>query len=697
MRDLLEAREKRRLESLRVQRSILKSKSCDLGLAGALLRGGASHSKPGKGASQSQSQSQSLTSTATEAGSSLSDELSSGTDKYSATLERLNKYKRRDKASSKSRSLKEEWYNEQKHLQSSARNIVGDLCSVLEVMILHDPSDSDVLGMIDVRNAVEDRATQDKEALREHLGDIKEFVLGNANGRRKTGVVVTAEYGDGVQRTKTSKATRHVEDSIVADVLMQVRTGTSERWTSLEKEEGVLVAQVVAEHLAISKMLRNDRRDVQNNHIAINLARHEDDDCEVLLAIEEWYGKLAAMDEAHEKNCRVIDQERNKITAEYQDEVFAKGEGSEEAHSKSEETSSSNCDRDNPETDQEVGPDNVRSSVAGLSGPWNQEEHMAFVKVFRRSNSVGSSRGTLLTQWQALLPQKNRRELLRHEKWYRQCRSLADKKKLVTCTYEMGRVKMLAEACEAIESLRLSRIKAREEERARQYQEESRRLLHEHLMILKAEKQQEAEKRKVEEALEEEMRSQQEKSLMEHWLKEQERKKSLVIEFQRLRAEAIAKQKIHDEALLKKQQDEIRRLVESNRENVEGRELVRLDKEREKQQKVREKEEEEAKRLEILANLAMTVPYWDAIENATSQLDHVTAAVKAQEWQQPEEMSRGFLALNGFGDKKIIRDARFRLAEALRGAGIAQSKVAADVVREFHPRPQLAIMGIIFK
>ena len=93
--------------------------------------------------------------------------------------------------------------------------------------------------------------------------------------------------------------------------------------------------------------------------------------------------------------------------------------------------------------------------------------------------------------------------------------------------------------------------------------------------------------------------------------------------------------------------------------------------------------------------LASTVPYWDAVKNATSQLDHVTAAVKAQEWVPPEEVTRGFLSSYGFCDKKVVRDTRFRLAEALREAGIARSKVAAEVVQKFHQRPHLAIHGVL--
>jgi hypothetical protein len=697
MKDLLLAREKRRLESLRVQKNILKSNSCALDLDSRFNEGGTNKS-------ESSSKTQSLGSHATmnSEGNALSVELSSGTEKYTATLGRLAKYNKLKKASSQSRKVKEEWINEQKHLDSCEGSIMGDLCSILEVMVLYDPSDSDVVGMLAMKNAMEDRATHEQMVVQEHVSDIKNLILDSRKMKRKKEATLTQSDND-VGRSIISTV-EHAEDSILANALLELRTGMSQQWTSLEKDESALAVQVASDYLNVSRMLKNDRRDLQNNCISLNLACRDDDDSEVLLAIEEWYAKIASVDQAHEETCRIIDGKRKRITTEYQNEI------SQVRESKSNDVSFTSGDMRNhrhelltvesedcPEFEHDVANEEGENTVTAFPGSWNREDHLAFVKVIRRCNSVGSSRGTLLGQWQALLPQKSRKELLRHEKWYRECRALADKKKLATCTYEKSRSTIVNEAREAIESLRSLRVKTRQEERIRKQQDEHRRLLHEQLMILRAEKQQESEERRIEQAREEKLRSQREISRREQWLKEQEDKKRLVVKFQNLRAEALAKRKKVDEELYVEQQNQIRRLIECNRGKVEGRELKRLEKKRQRQQKLREKEEEETKRLEILANLAMAVPYWDAIENASSQLDHVTAAAKAQEWQQPEELSRGFLALNGFGDKKIIRDARFRLAEALRGAGIAQSKVAAEVVKEYHPRPQLAIMGILYK
>jgi hypothetical protein len=89
----------------------------------------------------------------------------------------------------------------------------------------------------------------------------------------------------------------------------------------------------------------------------------------------------------------------------------------------------------------------------------------------------------------------------------------------------------------------------------------------------------------------------------------------------------------------------------------------------------------------LCAYVAAQVPYFDALQNASSKLDHVTAAVEAQKYLKPGELSRGHLALNGFTDKAIFKDARFRLGLALREAGVHQSAAAAAVIRQMNPRP----------
>lgn len=91
----------------------------------------------------------------------------------------------------------------------------------------------------------------------------------------------------------------------------------------------------------------------------------------------------------------------------------------------------------------------------------------------------------------------------------------------------------------------------------------------------------------------------------------------------------------------------------------------------------------------------MQVPYYDAIQDVESKLDHITAAAKAHEYYAPDEQSRGHLPLNGFTDGRVIQDSRFRLAEALHRSGVAGSLAARQVVAQNYARPHLAIHGLL--
>ena len=82
------------------------------------------------------------------------------------------------------------------------------------------------------------------------------------------------------------------------------------------------------------------------------------------------------------------------------------------------------------------------------------------------------------------------------------------------------------------------------------------------------------------------------------------------------------------------------------------------------------------------------MPYWDALQNASSKLDHITASAESHRYFKPEEASRGFQSLNGFTDKKVFKDARFRLALALREAGVQHSSAAKAIVQSMNPRVQ---------
>ena len=69
--------------------------------------------------------------------------------------------------------------------------------------------------------------------------------------------------------------------------------------------------------------------------------------------------------------------------------------------------------------------------------------------------------------------------------------------------------------------------------------------------------------------------------------------------------------------------------------------------------------------------------------------------MKGHEYIKYDELTRGHLPMNGFTDNKVIKDARFRLAAALRSAGVINTVAARTAIAQFHPQPHLAIHGIL--
>jgi hypothetical protein len=141
---------------------------------------------------------------------------------------------------------------------------------------------------------------------------------------------------------------------------------------------------------------------------------------------------------------------------------------------------------------------------------------------------------------------------------------------------------------------------------------------------------------------------------------------------------------------------EIKKKIELNRLKVQGRRDLLGDKELKKKLKEEEAEVADSRRLEALVRLAQQVPYFDSMQRVKANLAHLTASAKGHEYQPAlEEEGRGHLPLNGFTDTKVISDARFRLAAALRQAGVQHTDAARHAVAAMYPRPQLSIHGLL--
>jgi hypothetical protein len=75
---------------------------------------------------------------------------------------------------------------------------------------------------------------------------------------------------------------------------------------------------------------------------------------------------------------------------------------------------------------------------------------------------------------------------------------------------------------------------------------------------------------------------------------------------------------------------------------------ILVEREEDKKRRILDLQQQEQRRLELLAKLAEQVPYWENIQAATSKLDHITAAARGQEYVKGEDLTRGYIPMNGF-------------------------------------------------
>lgn len=141
-------------------------------------------------------------------------------------------------------------------------------------------------------------------------------------------------------------------------------------------------------------------------------------------------------------------------------------------------------------------------------------------------------------------------------------------------------------------------------------------------------------------------------------------------------------------------------------------------KEQSRRQALELMEQEAAHRMAVLEKLAQQVPYYERLLEAKADLSKMTAAVEAAVYQKSEAQTRGHLPLHGFDNiqvpitlshilyfcysthlvallvptkYQVMQDSRFRLALALREAGVIQSSYAKSIIQALHPRPQAPI------
>ena len=135
-----------------------------------------------------------------------------------------------------------------------------------------------------------------------------------------------------------------------------------------------------------------------------------------------------------------------------------------------------------------------------------------------------------------------------------------------------------------------------------------------------------------------------------------------------------------------------------NKERTKKREIQRQNKITSQQHANMASSKAEELRLERLSALAASVPYYRDIINAESDIHKTTEARKNDVYMCRDaslaDFQCGLQQLRCFTNDKVFSDSKFRLANALHEAGVAQSVHARNVVRQAIPRSEERTTGI---
>ena len=646
--------------------------------------------------------------------STLSSVLDEADSRYKTKLVQLQRFKSKSKAASKSQTHKLEWYKEHKYLDNAFRSNDGDLQSLLEVLILHKTGDSEMYEIMNLDSTLlEERKADEallcsqlsemKDMLQMTLKSVKESKLGSSKSKgikkgssnSKDGNICkenetpetqnhsehdSADNNKDIENNRTEQNRSSAMKSIFADMLVQVQLSLASQWSDLVNEEQELYSSILVDRIHISEMLRDDRISTQNDALSRDMSVRDDDDAEVILYMDEWFNRIRNLDKSHCEELCIIDKEKVAETEKYR--TCNVGEGQ-----KSVNPADPSSNDDGSMSVNEIPSDSVE---------WADQDHMTFVKIYRHAQQAGTSRKILMEKLFIQFPNRSAASINLYEIWYRSCRAISAKRKKCSLDYDNARQQLLMQARQQLDIFRKDRKETIEKEKKQVRHEDARKLLHTQLEILRAAKEElnkqlqlESEEKYVQAQRDDEIKK-------DEFRKIQDWKRTQVDSFQKAREQIKEAQRLQEEERAAKMKEELRLAIESNKGRVEDREKIRIEKEHEKKRnELKKLEMEQARKMDLLLKLAAEVPYWDAIQNAESNLDHITCAVKAQEYLGFQEEARGHKRSTGYADRSIIRDARFRLASALRDAGVASSHYAKQAVQRMNPRPELAIHGII--
>eukprot|EP01039_Chlorochromonas_danica_P003981 gene3980-4355_t len=584
---------------------------------------------------------------------SLQEDLQAGNQAYEERIAALKMFRKTTKQKQKSSTYLTEWKAEHARLEGLAFGYQRSMEDLWSHLITTGPDEaSPIYQILSIQE--EDKANRGRLAigLKQQLDDLKDLIA-----------------------------------QVSPDLFLQFRQSHAQQWEELKREEVQLRQSLAfcshaieekirldgmreeeaAFHADLLDILRQEARGSSGHNHSLDQNENENesglDEMDVGAAevIQSYLERLTVLDKAYEEEAQKKEKEKSDFCTSIGIDL-------------SSSSSSSSC---------------------SASKGWEVSHHDVFVKIYRKAQLTGMKRQLMLSLLQSELPSHSLDEILLHEEWYRKMKFIQAKYKDSEKDYRVKRQDLLDEARRAVRSYFDNKRQEEENDKLLEEQEMRRYELHKRLAALREEKEKELQDRLA--ALQSEQATmtamqEEEMRLMEA---ERQKKKEVLAQYHQLKQAQLEEQerkKAEQEAAAA---EALKTLIEKNRSKVELRAQKFQEKQQEKKLKQEEAQRQEEERIELLNRLAQQASYWNAIQDIKSRLDQATISSKAQEYTPMEAPTRGHFPLQGFVDAKIVKDARFRLVEALRIANIHNSSAARDAVLQFCPRPHLAIHGLI--
>mmetsp|Transcript_37556 Transcript_37556/g.48580 ORF Transcript_37556/g.48580 Transcript_37556/m.48580 type:complete len:657 (+) Transcript_37556:49-2019(+) len=619
------------------------------------------------------------------AGEEMAAEAAEQSDQYQATLAKLNKFNKGSKQKAKLQCYKKEWTEEWLQLQSSAQRLETDL----DVLLDHQITKSDD----DIETYPFEEHLQAKRDLHVAVSDISGHWREIKESNRKLVQISNSLTHEGYTQEEMNIQRVHL-----ANRLLELHQWNAGCQSALDITEANLTAEVMEAKKQVFRTVERDT-DFDETH---------DEEVKSILALLGELPPSARREEEEEgidgdkstnkaEEVTLASPLKSETDVEYEI-LLVRSEISEKIQEIVRKREEAKVSADNEWLRSvkkclgemkgvEVLDDNTTILTMNDHG-WNQKDHEAFEIEYKQMVTAGRPRDRILDRLSNTYAKSyNRKEVHCHILWIEACLALLSRKRNIQEEFKRNRSLILTLAKqrfnEARNEIMLNKERLIElaETKARC---ESLKLRLDELRPIR-DKANLEEMRILKEK--EEMKQMELMKLAQIQEVNQKKKREAVNKYheEKKAKELLKKKQEEEEAILREAQLEAQRSIDNMR--VEYRSEKRKEQIASVQAIRWQAQVREARRLESIAQIAASVPYFDTINNLVADPLKPTAA--SDGWagtfdgdtfrKDPNAMQQGY------SDKKLFANKGFRLGVELRAAGVHESKAAAAVIKAACP------------